>query len=612
MILLALTILSPLAAGIAVLWWRDRAAGVALTGVLGSLLGAAALLAGLAGGPGPAGRGAALILPGLPGFPLRLEATALSALLSLLVAVIAGAVVLYAGGYMRDDPERRRFFGLMSAFIAAMQLLVLAGDWITLLAAWEMIGFASYLLIGFWYRRDGVASAATRAFLYTRSADLGLYLAIFLLIGTSGSARIGAGLGQGGAVALLASVLLLVAAMGKSAQVPLQDWLQRAMAGPTPVSALLHSATLVAAGAILMIRVAPLMPPEARLLVGIVGGVTTMVAGAMALAETDLKRLLAASTSSQYGLMFLAIGAGVPIAALLHLIAHAATKSALFLGVGAFQHDRQSTTFDGLAGAGRRRPAIYAAFAVAGLALAGMPPLAGFFSKDAIIASALAAPLPAAVWLVPMAVVSTVFTGAYMARALIVLWRGERGGAVPARPRMVAGVGILAALAAVLAASFGTIEFLLAAAPPVAGQVALALGLGAALGGLVLGTLVSPQRLLGRFHDNAQNSFALGGGMQALVARPALRITAAAQRLDQRIQDAVLAVGHAGLALGSRSWRLDIDGIDGIVFGLARRAVAAGKRLRRLQGGLIHREMALTAGGVLVIVVILIVAPLAI
>ncbi|HSH26381.1 MAG TPA: proton-conducting transporter membrane subunit, partial [Wenzhouxiangella sp.] len=322
------------------------------------------------------------LLPGLPNLPLRLTVEPLTALLSVLVAAVGTLVLLYAVGYMQREPGRVRFFALMSAFVAAMQTLVLAGDWLLLLAAWELIGLCSYLLIGFWFQRPEAAGAASRAFLYTRTADLGLYLAVFVIIGRSGSSEIATSLGAGGSAILGAG--LLVAAMGKSAQVPLQDWLMRAMAGPTPVSALLHSATLVAAGAILLIRAAPLLSHETLLAVGIVGGITTVITGLIALAERDLKRALAASTASQYGLMLVAVGAGVPVAALLHLIAHAAIKSSLFLGAGVFQHARGGTAFARLEGVGRARPRMFFGFVVAALALVGVPPLSGFFTKDAI------------------------------------------------------------------------------------------------------------------------------------------------------------------------------------------------------------------------------------
>ena len=286
------------------------------------LLGAAVGLTGVA-----AGARYAAELPGLPGLPLRLLAEPLTAALATVVALVSALVLLYAVGYVGEERDKARFYAGMSFFSAAMQTLVLAGDWILLLASWELIGLSSYLLIGFWYGREGVRQAATRAFLYTRTADLGLYVGIFVLITQTGTSEISATLEVGGAAATLAGLLLLMAAAGKSAQTPLQGWLQDAMVGPTPVSALLHSATLVAAGAILMIRVSPLLPQEVLLAVGLVGGLTLIVAGLIAVSQRDLKRLLAASTSSQYGFMLLAVGAGSPVAALVHLVAHAAIKA---------------------------------------------------------------------------------------------------------------------------------------------------------------------------------------------------------------------------------------------------------------------------------------------
>tara|TARA_R110002110_G_scaffold239180_5_gene455095 strand:- start:3124 stop:4935 length:1812 start_codon:yes stop_codon:yes gene_type:complete len=601
--MLALTLLAPLLAGLAIFALRRVPTALALAGAALGLAGALGQLTAVVGGAAPA-----VALPFLPDMPIRLEASALTAVLSLVVATVAMFVLTYAVGYMRHEPQKMRFFGTMLLFVTAMQGLVLSGDWITLLAAWEMIGFASYLLIGFWHDRPGVASAATRAFLYTRSADLGLYIGAFVLIGAAGTTGISASLATTGTPALIAGLLLLVAAMGKSAQVPLHDWLQRAMAGPTPVSALLHSATLVAAGAILLIRVAPMLPAGALLVIGIVGGITAVITGLIALAEKDLKRLLAASTSSQYGLMLVAVGAGVPVAALLHLIAHAAIKSALFLGAGVFQHDRESTDMKALAGAGRARPGIFAGFAISALALAGIPPLAGFFSKDAVIAAALNA--PGAVWLAPLALAGTVLTGAYMGRALRVLGSGKPGARVLPVPLMATGLGVLVALAAVLGLGFGPLERLLDARMAETGLLAPVLGLGAALSGLALGALVAPERLLGPLTALAQRGFAIFGGMDGLMLAPALAIAAACERLERKLYDLVLGVGQINLSLGRIARRADTDGIDGAIFGFVRQTIETGTRARKLQSGFIHRELALTVIGIAVIVTVLLAAPL--
>ena len=629
MIWLALTILAPLGAGLTALALRRAPEAIALIGAALGLVGALGLFAGAAGGAVVTAS-----LPFLPDLPIRLVASPLTATLALVVATVAAMVLTYAAGYMAQDPERPSFFGTMLMFVAAMQLLVLSGDWITLLAAWEMIGFASYLLIGFWHGRNGVPGAAIRAFLYTRTADLGLYLAAFLLIGIAGTSEIAATLATTGTPALIAGLLLLFAAMGKSAQVPMQDWLMRALAGPTPVSALLHSATLVAAGAILLIRTAPMLPGGALLAIGIVGGVTAVIAGLMALAATDLKRLLAASTVSQYGLMLIAVGAGVPIAALLHLIAHAAIKSALFLGAGVFQHDRESTDLDTLAGAGRTRPGIFAGFAVAALALAGLPPLAAFYSKDAILAAALDS--PSAAWFLPLALAGSVLTGAYMGRALKVLWSGT-----PEKPRdkvplMAVGMGVLVILAATLGFAFKPLEAMLGAHLAEPGWIVPAMGLAVGLAGLALGWLLAPARLLGPLLAPARNGFPLAGGMDALVVRPTLALARLCDRLDawiirrvvlggivagtqalsrriERAEDSLLAllnaVGRLNLSLGLASLRFDRDTIDRAIFGLVDRTIALGTRARRLQSGLIHREMALTVAGIALVTGVLLAAP---
>ena len=604
---LGVAILAPLTAAVLIGLLRRWPEAIALAGSALGLLASGLLLARALSG----GVVAMVTLPGLPEMPLRLAASPLTSVLSAMVAVVAMLVLIYAVGYMRKDPERPRFFATMLAFIAAMQALVLSADWLTLLGAWELIGVSSYLLIGFWHARPGVAGAALRAFLYTRSADLGLYLGAFILIGAAGTSEISASLATTGTPAMIAGLLLLLAAMGKSAQVPLQDWLMRAMAGPTPVSALLHSATLVAAGAILLIRVAPMLPAQTLVAVGLVGGVTSVVTGLIALGERDLKRLLAASTSSQYGLMLLAVGAGAPVVALLHLIAHAAIKSGLFLGAGVFQHARGATDMQALAGAGRDNKRVFAGFALAALALAGIPPLAGFFSKDAIIGAALAA--PGALWLVPLGLAGSALTGAYMARAMAVLWRGAPAHA-PGKPDpglvwMGTGMAGLVGLAVVLGAGFKPLEKLLGAEVATS-ALAMALGLSAALAGLALGWRLTPARLLGPLLGRARNGFAIAGGWEALMARPVLALAHACDRVETGLYQGVLAIGRGAIGIGRGSRATDEDAIDRGIFALVRATIASGRQARRLQSGLIHRELALTIVATGILAAALFAAPL--
>lgn len=600
----ALAILGPLAVAVAILLLRRGSAALA---VAGSGLGAAAAVFTLFQVAG--GARYETLLPGLPEFPLRLVAEPLSTLLSTAVGGVGFLVVLYAVGYMGRDSNKARFYAGMSFFVAAMQALVLAGDWVLLLASWELIGLSSYLLIGFWFDEEGVGSAATRAFLYTRTADLGLYAAIFVLIAQTGTTEISETLQTGGSAAVLAGLLLLVAAAGKSAQVPFSGWLQDAMAGPTPVSALLHSATLVAAGAILLIRTSPLLPESVLFVAGLLGGLTIVVAGLTALAERDLKRLLAASTSSQYGFMLLAVGAGSPVAAVAHLVAHATMKSSLFLGAGVFQHARGSTRFDALGGVGRERRLVFYGFLVSGLALAGIPPLSGFFSKDTIIAASFESPY--APLFGPLALAGTLLTGAYVARAFRLLWRGEgESESISGMRWMGAALTVLVALAATVGFALGPLAGLLGSELP-EGLSLAALGLLFGVGGLALGWFVPAARLLGPLREVAGRGFRVGGGFDGLVARPALAFARAADGFDRRVHTGATAVGRGAMSLANVFTLTDERGIDGLIASLVRGTRSLGGRARELQSGLVYKELVFAVVGGAAILLVAVAAALA-
>ena len=620
----ALAILAPLIATALILVVRRVPALLALVGAGIGMIAAVATLARVADGA----RFAAT-LPGLPDRPLRLVVDPLATVFSTVVAVVSFLVLIYAVGYMRGERDQVRFYAGMSFFAAAMQGVVLAGDWILLLTCWELIGLASYLLIGFWFARPMVGPAATRAFLTTRAADLGLYLGIFLLVTRTGATTIAETLHAGGTTATVAGLLLLLAAMGKAAQAPFQGWLQDAMLGPTPVSALLHSATLVAAGAILLTRVAPLLHGNVLLVVDAVGGVTVLVTGVTAVAERDLKRLLASSTSSQLGFMLLAIGAGAPVAAVFHLVTHAAMKSALFQGAGIFQHARDSTAFADLGGVGRAHRRAFAGFAVAGLALAGVPPLAGFWSKDAIVAATLTSRYA---WpLAPLALIGTLLTGAYVSRALRLVWDGERADAPVLGARwMGAALAGLSLLAATLGLALRPIDRLLGATIP-ENSIGLALALFAAALGLVLGWFGPVARLLGPVRAPAEAGVRVADGFSTLVVRPVLALAALAARFDGAIlrgvfavgrgalgiartadrvdagdHAAVVGVGRVSLALAALSRRTDEGGIDRAIADLVRGTRVLGTRARRLQSGFVSRELVVAVGGGMLLVVLLI------
>src|SRR5262245_32857980 len=308
----------------------------------------------------------------------------------LLITGVGSLIHIYSVGYMAHDLDRRRFFGYMNLFIAAMMLLVISDNYLALYAGWEGVGLASYLLIGFWQFRPAPPVAAKKAFIANRVGDAGLSLAIMLMFaefGTFNFTGVFASAKSGGSgVALALGLLLLLGACGKSAQVPLQSWLPDAMEGPTPVSALIHAATMVTAGVYLMVRSNPIFnaSPTAQLAVTVVGVVTLLVGAIIGCAKDDIKKALAASTISQIGYMILAAGIGTAgyVFAIMLLLTHGFFKAGLFLGAGSVMHGMNDEVdmrkYGGLA---RVMPITFATFGLCYLAIIGVPPLSGFFAK---------------------------------------------------------------------------------------------------------------------------------------------------------------------------------------------------------------------------------------
>jgi NADH-quinone oxidoreductase subunit L len=326
-----------------------------------------------------------------------LRADPLSMTFVVLVTFVGSLIHVYSVAYMAHDADRRRFFGYLNLFVAAMLLLVLADDYLLLFVGWEGVGLASFLLIGFWDRRRANAVAGKKAFVMNRVGDMGLVVAMMLLLsqlGTLSYAEVlprAAELGTG--VATTVGLMLLLAACGKSAQAPLQAWLGDAMAGPTPVSALIHAATMVTAGVYLLVRSAPILEaaPTAQLVVAVVGVVTLLVGAVVGCAKDDIKKALAASTMSQIGYMMLAAGLGPAgyAFAIFHLVTHGFFKAGLFLGAGSVMHAMDDEVdmrrFGGLA---RLLPVTAVTMALGWLAIIGVPPFSGFWSKDLIVEAA--------------------------------------------------------------------------------------------------------------------------------------------------------------------------------------------------------------------------------
>jgi len=362
---------------------------------------------------------------------LAFLADPLSILMCLFVTGIGGLIHLFAVGYMHGDPKFSKFFMYLNLFVFSMTLLVLGENLLVTFLGWEGVGTCSYLLISFWHTRDSAATAGKKAFVTNRVGDFGVMLAMFLAFESVGSLSypvLNEAAETGSLAASTASgitLLLLLGAAGKSAQIPLYLWLPDAMEGPTPVSALIHAATMVTGGVFLLTRVNPVIVASydwVPTTIAWVGAITALFAATIALAQNDIKKVLAYSTVSQIGYMVLAVGTGAYVAAIFHMVTHAAFKALLFLGAGSVIHGMHDEQDMRKMGALRAfMPITAATFIVGWLAIAGVPPFSGFWSKDEILLFAMAESVP----LYVVGVVTAVLTAFYMTRQVIMVFFGE-------------------------------------------------------------------------------------------------------------------------------------------------------------------------------------------
>ncbi|AZS85701.1 NADH-quinone oxidoreductase subunit L [Streptomyces griseoviridis] len=353
----------------------------------------------------------------------------------LLITGVGSLIHVYSIGYMEHDERRRRFFGYLNLFLAAMLILVLADNYLLLYVGWEGVGLASYLLIGFWQHKPSAATAAKKAFLVNRVGDMGLSIAIMLMFTTFGTFAFGPVLAHAGDASegklTAIALMLLLAACGKSAQVPLQSWLGDAMEGPTPVSALIHAATMVTAGVYLIVRSAAIFngAPDAQLVVTVVGAVTLLFGAIVGCAKDDIKKALAGSTMSQIGYMVLAAGLG-PIGyvyAIMHLVTHGFFKAGLFLGAGSVMHGmNDEVDMRRYGGLRKYMPVTFVTFGLGYLAIIGFPGLSGFFSKDKIIEAAFAKGGTEGWILGGCALLGAAITAYYMTRVMLMTFFGEK------------------------------------------------------------------------------------------------------------------------------------------------------------------------------------------
>jgi NADH-quinone oxidoreductase subunit L len=533
---------------------------------------------------------------GKTNFEIALYFDRLSAIMTLIVTGVGSLIHIYSIGYMKEDASFARFFAYLNLFLFFMLLLVLGRSLLVMFVGWEGVGLASYLLIGFWFEDPVNARAGKKAFITNRVGDAGFLLGMFLLYNTLGTLdldRINAAF-LAGPVAVSASLVgicLFIGATGKSAQIPLHVWLPDAMAGPTPVSALIHAATMVTAGVYMIARLNGLYlhAPEASALVAWVGAATAFFAATVAIVQTDIKKVLAYSTVSQLGFMFVALGVGAYGVAVFHLLTHAFFKACLFLGAGSVIHalsgEQDIRKMGGLA---KRIPVTFWTFAIATGAIAGLPPLSGFFSKDEILWFALASERGGSVALMTVMAVTALMTAFYMFRLLWLTFMGksrmdhEVEHHVHESPFSMTGVLMALAFLAAVGGFIPIPHFLEPIAPLPATNEAMhpmhvpLIGLAIAMGvvGLIAaafvyrGDLALPKRLRERFsglHALLSGKYFIDELYENLIHQPLLWIS-----------DKVF------LNFGDR--RL----FDGTLNGMAGIANASGGVLARIQNGSLH------------------------
>ncbi|MGD0066845.1 MAG: NADH-quinone oxidoreductase subunit L [Streptosporangiaceae bacterium] len=533
----------------------------------------------------------------------------------LLITGVGSLIHIYSVGYMEHDSDRRRFFGYLNLFVAAMLLLVLADNYLGLYVGWEGVGLASYLLIGFWQFKPTAAVAAKKAFIVNRIGDAGVALAMFLMFSEFGTVQFTGVFGSvrsgGSGVATALGLLLLLGACGKSAQVPLQSWLLDAMEGPTPVSALIHAATMVTAGVYLLVRSNPILAlsPTARLGITVVGAVTLLFGAIIGCAKDDIKKALAGSTMSQIGYMMLAAGLGPAgyVFAIAHLIAHGFFKAGLFLGAGSVMHGMDDEVnmrrYGGLA---RVMPVTFATFGLGYLAIIGIPPFSGFFTKDGIIEAAFDKGGTSGAILGTCAVLGAAITAFYMTRVMLMTWFGQRRWEAQAHPHESPGVMtwplILLAVGSVAAGGFlitgQRFENFLG---PVTGLPPTAHGFWSVPGIVTLVLVVAAGGL----------AWTMYGRVPVPAEAPRGRFPVVAARKDlygDAFNESVLM--RPGQWLTRLSVYFDNRGVDGLVNTLAAAVGGTSGRLRRLQTGFVRSYALSMFFGAAVLVTLLLVVRL--
>jgi NADH-quinone oxidoreductase subunit L len=522
----------------------------------------------------------------------------LSSVMCYIITGIGTLIHIYSLGYMQDDAGKHRFFAYLNLFLFAMLLLVLGGNMLVMFVGWEGVGLCSYLLIGFWFTNPKYASAGRKAFVVNRIGDFGFLIGTFLLIlyfntadiGTILRLSTGTNINLSPFICSLIALMLFIAATGKSAQLPLYVWLPDAMAGPTPVSALIHAATMVTAGIYLLVRLHPIfqVAPDVSTLILIIAVVTSFISATIALVQTDIKKVLAYSTVSQLGFMFMAIGVGAYWVAIFHVMTHAFFKACLFLGAGSVIHGcHHEQDMRHLGGLWRKMPLTFITFFISTVAIAGVYPLAGYYSKHAIIEALHHRAPTFALDLSLMAEITAFLTAFYMGRALTLTFFGKfRGHHEPHESPLLMTMPLI--ILAILAIGGGfyfeeRLPNLLRGVLPIPSashhELSILEGLKGSLLGIVglLSSIILFGTLLPAFPQLAK--FEIG-------VKPLLSLFRGKYYLDELYE---LLIVKPLLAFSTFSHRvIDVGVIDGIVNGTGAVVTASGEVIRTTQSGQIR------------------------
>ena len=592
----------------------------------------------------------------------------LTIIMLLIVTLISSCTHIFSLEYMKGDIRYHRYYAYLGLFTFSMNGIVLADNLISMYMSWELVGVSSYLLIGHWFEKDSAANASKKAFLTNRVGDIGFFIGIMLLYSAIGSFAFGPifdSIANGDTIAgmtlTLAGLGIFMGAMGKSSQFPLHIWLPDAMEGPTPVSALMHAATMVAAGVYMSVRLFPIFTPDALLVIAYIGGITAMLAALIAITQNDIKKVLAYSTVSQLGYMILAVGTGVYTAAFFHLLTHAMFKANLFYCSGSVihsmhhalhkkhDHDTDPQDMRNMGGFKSKMPITYWSMLISTLAIAGVPVFSGFLSKDAILAGTLAfAQQDPRHFLLPVfGFGAAAITAFYMFRLIFMTFHGkpnmkETFDDIHESPIEMSGPIVLLGMLSFFIfytfpnfnpmSDYGWFKDLVvpqtSAVPGsmTANEISehahhahyLAMGLSIAVAtlGILLAVLmylknvISPKTIsekLGFLYDLSLNKFYFDDNYNRFLYQPFLRLANTISWLDWEFYDKYLINGFGRVTnIFSRlSGKLDYDGIDqGLVDGLGRLTNVGGKSLRKIQTGRLQNYLLYVVAGILVIIIV--------